>query len=68
MMFLRCYSSLVLTPTETVVCGDFNTKCGDPTCTDAVNLADLLDTAVFLAIRYWRDSRAEQYVRPGDYS
>ena len=34
-------------PTETVVCGDFNTKYGEPTCTDAVNLADLLDTAGF---------------------
>ena len=34
-------------PTETVVCGDFNTKYDDPTCTDAVNLADLLDTAGF---------------------
>ena len=34
-------------PTETVVCGDFNTKYGDPTCTDAVNLSDLLDTAGF---------------------
>ena len=27
------------------MCGDFNTKYGDPVCTDAVNLADLLDTA-----------------------
>ena len=34
-------------PRETVVCGDFNTKYGDPTCTDAVNLADLLETAGF---------------------
>ena len=34
-------------PTETVVCGDFNTKYGDPTCIDAVTLADLLDTAGF---------------------
>ncbi len=34
-------------PTETVVCGDFNKKYGEPTCTDAVNLADLLDTAGF---------------------
>ena len=33
--------------TETVVCGDFNTKYGDPTCTDAVNVTDLLDTAGF---------------------
>ena len=30
-----------------VVCGDLNTKYCDPTCTDAVNLADLLDTAGF---------------------
>ena len=29
------------------MCGDFNTKYGEPTCTDAVNLADLLDTAGF---------------------
>ena len=34
-------------PTGTVVCGDFNTKYGDPTCTDAVIMADLLDTAGF---------------------
>ena len=33
--------------TETVVCGDFNTKYGEPTCTDAVNLADLHNTAGF---------------------
>jgi len=33
--------------TETVVCGDFNTKYGDPTFTDAVNLAHLLETADF---------------------
>ena len=35
-------------PTETVVCGDFNTRYGDPTCTNAMNLADLLDTSGFV--------------------
>ena len=35
-------------PTETVVCGDFNTRYGDPTCTDATNLADLLGTSGFV--------------------
>ena len=35
-------------PTETVVCGDFNTRCGDQTCTNATNLADLLDTSGFV--------------------
>ena len=29
------------------MCGDFNTKYGDPTCTGAVNLAELLETAGF---------------------
>ena len=31
--------------TETIVCGDFNTRYEDSTCTDAINLADLLDTS-----------------------
>ena len=31
-------------PTETIVCGDFNTRYKDSTCTNANNLADLLDT------------------------
>ena len=35
-------------PTETVVCGDFNTRYGDPTCTNATNLADLLETSGFV--------------------
>ena len=29
------------------MCGDFNTKYGDPTCTGAVNLSELRDTAGF---------------------
>ena len=33
--------------TQTVVCWDFNTKYGDPTCTDTVNMTDLLDAAGF---------------------
>ena len=35
-------------PTETVVCGDFNTRYKDSTCTDAINLADMLDTSGFI--------------------
>ena len=35
-------------PTETIVCGDFNTRYKDSTCTDAINLADLLDTSGFV--------------------
>ena len=35
-------------PTETVVCGYFNTRYGDPTCTNATNLADLFDTSGFV--------------------
>ena len=35
-------------PTETVVCGDFNTRYGDPTCTNATNLSDLLETSGFV--------------------
>ena len=35
-------------PTETVVCGDFNTRYGDSTCADAMNLADLLETHGFV--------------------
>ena len=35
-------------PTETIVCGDFNTRYVDPTCTNATNLADLLETAGFV--------------------
>ena len=30
------------------MCGDFNTRYGDPTCTDATNLADLLGTSGFV--------------------
>ena len=33
---------------ETIVCGDFNTRYKDSTCTDAINLADLLDTSGFV--------------------
>ena len=45
----RVYGAMIAGthPTETVVCGDFNTKYAEPTCTDAVNLADQLDTAEF---------------------
>ena len=35
-------------PTETVVCGDFNTRYGDQTCTNATNLAGLLETSGFV--------------------
>ena len=35
-------------PTETIVCGDFNTRYKDSTCTNANNLADLLDTSGFV--------------------
>ena len=35
-------------PTETIVCGDFNTRYKDPTCTDVINLADLVDTSGFV--------------------
>ena len=35
-------------PTETIVCGDFSTRYKDSTCTDAINLADLLDTSGFV--------------------
>ena len=36
-------------PTETiVVCGDFNTRYGDSTCADAMNMADLLETHGFV--------------------
>ena len=34
--------------TETVVCRNFITRYGDPTCTDATNLADLLETSRFV--------------------
>ena len=34
--------------TETIVCGDFNTRYKDPTCTNANNLANLLDTSDFM--------------------
>ena len=50
--FLEDMGKVLLTaaahPTETVVCGDFNTRYGDPTCTNATNLADLLDTSGFV--------------------
>ena len=35
-------------PTETIVCGDFNTRYKDSTCIDAINLAYLLDTSDFV--------------------
>ena len=35
-------------PTETIVRGDFNTRYKDSTCTNANNLADLLDTSGFV--------------------
>ena len=35
-------------PTETVGYDDFNTRYGDPTCTDATNLLDLLETSGFV--------------------
>ena len=35
-------------PTETVVCGDFNTRYGDSTCANAMKLADLLETHGFV--------------------
>lgn len=35
-------------PAETVVCGDFNTRYGDSTCAEAMNLADLLETHGFV--------------------
>ena len=35
-------------PTETIVCGDFNTTYKNTTCTNANNLADLLETSGFM--------------------
>ena len=50
--FLDDIGNVLLTaaahPTEIVVCGDFNTRYGDPTCTNATDLADLLETSGWL--------------------